>query len=102
VVSYSKGYVNAVVDVKMPAGGDLEGHFRAMKEAGRRLRAEFSDVLADTEIHGLVEWSTSDMTVRAVTRVKPGTHGHMQSEYRRQLKKVFDEKDQASSAKLAA
>jgi hypothetical protein len=102
VISYSKGYVNAVVDVKMPAGGDLEGHFRAMKEAGRRLRAEFSDVLADTEIHGLVEWSTSDMTVRAVTRVKPGTHGHMQNEYRRLLKKVFDEATRATTMPLAA
>jgi small conductance mechanosensitive channel len=102
VVSYSKGYVNAVVDVKMPAGGDLEGHFRAMKEAGRRLRKEFTEVLADTEIHGLVEWSTSDMTVRAVTRVKPGTHGHMQSEYRRLLKQVFDETARTSAQSLAA
>jgi moderate conductance mechanosensitive channel len=95
VVSYSKGYVNAVVDVKMPAGSDLEGHFRAMKEAGRRLRQQFTEVLADTDIHGLVEWSSSDMTIRAVTKVKPGTHGHMQSEYRRLLKQVFDEKEQA-------
>jgi small-conductance mechanosensitive channel len=102
VVSYSKGYVNAVVDVKMPAGSDLEAHFRAMKEAGRRLRQEFTEVLADTDIHGLVEWSSSDMTIRAVTRVKPGTHGRMQSEYRRLLKKVIDEKEPLSRPSLAA
>jgi small conductance mechanosensitive channel len=98
VVSYSKGYVNAVVDVKLPAGGDLEGQFRAMQEAGRRLRAAHVEVLAETEIHGLVEWSNSDMTVRAVTRVRPGTHGAMQSEYRRLLKQVFDENQRLARA----
>jgi small conductance mechanosensitive channel len=102
VVSYSKGYVNAVVDVKMPAGSDLEGLFRAMKEAGKRLRAERREVLADTEIHGLVEWSTSDMTIRAVTKVRPGAHGAMQNEYRRCLKQVFDEKQAAPRVAQAA
>jgi small conductance mechanosensitive channel len=102
VISYSKGYVNAVVDVKMPSGSDLEGLFRAMKEAGRRLRAEHREVLADTEIHGVVEWSTSDMTLRAVTRVQPGTHGMMQNEYRRMLKLLFEEKPTIPPPALAA
>jgi small conductance mechanosensitive channel len=98
VITYSKGYVNAVVDVKMPSGSDLEGLFRAMQEAGRRLRAAHNQVLADTEVHGLVEWGTSDMTVRAVTRVKPGSHGVMESEYRRLLKQVFDAQEAPARA----
>ncbi len=102
VVSYSKEYVNAVVEVKMPAGSDLESLFRAMKEAGRRLRAEHKEVLADTELHGLVEWSPSDMTIRAVTKVQAGTHGAMQNEYRRHLKQVFDEKQALARPALAA
>jgi moderate conductance mechanosensitive channel len=101
VISYSKGYVNAVVEVKMPAGSDLESLFRAMKEAGRRLKAEHREVLANTEIHGLVDWGPSDMTIRAVTKVQPGTHGVMQSEYRRMLKQVLDEK-QAPALQTAA
>jgi moderate conductance mechanosensitive channel len=102
VVSYSKGYVNAVVDVKMPSGSDLEGLFRAMKEAGRRLKSAHREVLADTQIHGLVEWGPSDMTIRAVTKVEPGTHGVMQSEYRRLLKQVFDEKQAPARTAAAA
>jgi small-conductance mechanosensitive channel len=96
VVSYSKGYVNAVVDWKVPAGSDLEAAFRAMAEAGRRLREERREVLAETQIHGLVELTASDMTVRAVTKVKSGTHGHIQSEFRRLLKEVLDQKAQAT------
>jgi small-conductance mechanosensitive channel len=102
VITYSKGYVNAVVDVKMPSGSDLESLFRAMKEAGRRLRAVHQEVLADTEIHGLVEWGPTEMTIRAVTKVKPGTHGVIQSEYRRLLKQVFDEKPAPAKTALAA
>jgi small conductance mechanosensitive channel len=87
VVNYSKGFVNAVVDVRVPAGSDLEDVFQCMVEAGRRLQAEYPDgVLAETEVHGLVDLGTDVMTVRAVTRVQPGTHGAMQSEYRRMLK----------------
>jgi small-conductance mechanosensitive channel len=102
VITYSKGYINAVVDVKMPAGSDLENLFRAMKEAGRRLRAHHTQVLADTEIHGLVEWGNSEMVIRAVTKVQPGTHGMMESEYRRLLKQVFDEHEAPARPALAA
>ena len=45
-----------------------------MTEAGRRLKEKHAEVLAETEIHGLVELGTSEMTVRAVTKVQPGTH----------------------------
>jgi small conductance mechanosensitive channel len=98
VVSYSKGFVNAVVDYKAPAGSDLESVFRAMTEAGKRLRQARSEVVADTQVQGLVDLGNSDMTVRAVTRVKPGTHIAMQNEYRRMLKLVLDEKAVPKSA----
>ncbi|HEX5272105.1 MAG TPA: mechanosensitive ion channel domain-containing protein [Gemmataceae bacterium] len=102
VVNYSKGYINAVVDVKVPSGADLEATFRMMAEAGRRLKAERGEVLAETEIRGLVELGTSEMTVRAVTKVEPGTHEAMENEYRRLLKVVFEEARPAAPLKLAA
>jgi small conductance mechanosensitive channel len=102
VVSYSKDYVNAVVDVHVPSANDLEGVFKAMAEAGKRLRQAHREALADTQIHGLVELGTSEMTVRAVTKVRPGTHGMMQNEYRRLLKQVFDEKQGGARAAIAA
>ncbi len=101
VVSYSKGYVNAVVDMRFPSGSDLEGVLRKMAEAGRRLRQAHPEVLGDTEIQGLVDLGTSDMTVRAVTRVQPGSHLAMQNAFRRHLKEVFDEQ-KAGPTSLAA
>ncbi len=102
VVSYSKGYVNAVVDLRVPSGSDLEGLFRAMAEAGRRLRQAHREVLADTHIHGLVDLTTTEMTVRAVTKVRPGAHVAMQNDYRRLLKQVLDQNATLTSRPVAA
>jgi small conductance mechanosensitive channel len=100
VINLSKGYVNAVVDVKAASGSDLETIFRAMTEAGRRLRQARAEVLAETQIQGLVELGATEMSIRAVTKVRPGTHDAMANEYRRLLKQVFDDKPGAS--RLAA
>jgi small-conductance mechanosensitive channel len=92
VVNYSKGYVNAVVDIKVPTSMSLEQVMKDMAEAGRRLRTSRREVLADTVVRGLVDLTPGEMTIRAVTKVMPGTHGTMQSEYRRLLKEVFDQR----------
>ena len=92
VVNSSKDYINAVVDMKLPANGDLPGMIAAMREAGERLRHEHSEiVVAATEVQGLVDLGPADMTVRAATKVKPGAQALMQNEYRRLLKEVLDE-----------
>ena len=102
VVSYSKGYVNAVVDLRYSTGADLEVVFRAMTETGKRLRQSRKEVLADTEVQGLVELGTSEMTIRAVTKVHPGTHVAMQNEYRRLLKQTLDQQNGPQRSAKAA
>jgi len=73
-----------------------------MAEAGRRLRQAHREVLAETHIHGLVNYSTTEMTVRAVTKVRPGTHCAMQDEYRRLLKEVLDQGPMLAAHSAAA
>jgi small-conductance mechanosensitive channel len=92
VVSFSKGYVNAVVDFKVPTSTNLDQVMRDLADAGRRLRMQRREVLGETVIKGLVDLTPSDMVVRAVTRVQPGAHLVMQSEFRRHLKQIFDER----------
>jgi small-conductance mechanosensitive channel len=90
VVSFSKGYVNAVVDLKVSTNADLEAIFHAMAEAGSRLRRTCTEVLEPTTIHGLVTLDATLMTIRAITRVEPGSHHRMENEYRRLLKQTLD------------
>jgi len=102
VINFSKGYVNAVVDIKVPTSANLEEVMREMSEAGRRLRERRAEVMDDTIIKGLVELTPADMTIRAVTKVQPGTHLAIQQEYRTILKEVFDETAAANSTLKAA
>lgn len=90
VISSSKGFVNVVVDFKVPSGSNLEELMVAMTSAGHRLRQERREVLGETQINGLVDLSLSDMTVRAITRVKPGTQFQMENEYRRMLREYLE------------
>ena len=102
VTNFSKGYVNAVVDIKVPTSTSLEQIMAHMTEAGRRLRLSRPEVLADTVVKGLIELTPADMTIRSVTRVQPGTHLAMQQEYRRLLKAVIDEAQRPQTPALAA
>jgi small conductance mechanosensitive channel len=103
VVNSSKGYMNAIVDLQLPADGDLDSLLGAMHTAGERLRQEHADdVLAPTEVKGLVDLGPSAMTVRAVTRVRPGKHEELASAYRRLVKQVLDERQAVGRARQAA
>lgn len=90
VISSSKGFVNIVVDFRVPSGTNLEELMVAMTSAGHRLRQERRDVIGETMINGLVDLSLSEMTVRAVTRVKPGSQFEMENEYRRMLREYLE------------
>jgi small-conductance mechanosensitive channel len=98
VTNYSKGWVNAVVDIKASTTVSLDGLIKDMTEAGRRLKSTRREVLAETIIKGLVDLSPSEMTVRAVTKVTPGSHAAMQCEYRKLLKEVMDQRPQKAAA----
>ncbi len=102
VVNFSKGYVNAVVDIKVPTTSNLEQVMRDMAEAGKRLKDRRREVMADTVIKGLVDLTPTDMLIRAVTKVQPGMHLVMQQEYRKILKEVFDEGARTTLKALAA
>ena len=102
VINYSKNYVIAEVDIKVPADKNVGDIFRAMAEAGRRLRQSHKEVMADTVIKGLIDMSLSDMTVRATTKVHAGMHLTMQYEYRRLLKEVLDEQKAPATLTIAS
>lgn len=102
VVNLSKGFILAIVDVEIPSGTDLEAYLRMMAEAGRLLRKSRPEVLAETVIQGLVGLTLANTTVRAITKVKPGTHAVMENEYRKILKGLLDESSADSVDRRAA
>jgi small-conductance mechanosensitive channel len=90
VINYSKDYTMAVVKVEVAYDADLRTVFDTLRAAGRRLRAETPDVLADTEIDGIIAFGPLLMTVRTSTRVKPGRHEAVEAALRLVIKEMFD------------
>ncbi len=90
VVNYSKDYSMAVVTFDVAYDVDLRALFAALREAGERLRAEDRDVLGDTDVHGIVAFGASAMTIRTSTRVKPGKHESAAAALRLLIKETFD------------
>lgn len=93
VVNYSKVYTFAVVDVGIAYESDLDRAFEALVESGRRLGEHNGDVLQATTVLGLQDFGESELTIRTVTRVKPGAHLQVERDLRKIIKIVFDERD---------
>jgi small conductance mechanosensitive channel len=90
IVNYSRDYTVAVVDVTVGYDADLRAVFNALCEAADRMRAGNVDVLAETEVEGVVAFGTRTMTVRTQTRVRPGRSDAVAAALRFAIKEVFD------------
>ena len=76
----------------MPFDSDLPAIFDSLRLAGERLRAESADLLSDTEIEGITGFGASTMTVRTLTRVRPGRHEAVAAAFRFFIREVLNEK----------
>jgi hypothetical protein len=94
-----KEYTVAVVEVDVVYGADLRVVFSVLQEAGERLRAENSDVLAGTQVDGITAFGKSTMTVRTSTRVKPGRHEETAAALRLSITEAFDRRAPGTARK---
>ncbi len=90
LVNFSKEFVMAEVEVSVSYEANMRTVFEVLQEVGQRADDDLSDVLAPMEVQGLVAFGESDMTVRTVTRVRPGCHGAVGRELRLRIKEAFD------------
>jgi small-conductance mechanosensitive channel len=90
VVNYSRDYMVAVVDLTVDYSADLKSVFAAIRQAADCVRAEHPDVLDQTKIEGVVVFGPTYMTVRTITRVRPGREGAVAAALRFAIKELFD------------
>lgn len=90
LINYSKEYTNAVVEVGVAYQSDLDHVYRVIEEIGKVLKQEQSVVIQPTRVDGLNEFGESDLVVRTVTKVKPGTHLRIERILRKMIKDTFD------------
>ncbi|HMF93216.1 MAG TPA: mechanosensitive ion channel family protein [Vicinamibacterales bacterium] len=90
VINYSKGYAMAVVPVDVAYDADLRIVFHTLREAGKRVRSDDRNVVADLRVEGISAFGPSAMTVRTATRVRPGTNEKVATAIRLAIKEEFD------------
>jgi small conductance mechanosensitive channel len=90
VINFSKDYTNAVVMVGVAYDSNLDQVFEVLGKAGETLKAGNANVIEATRVQGVDDFGESEITIRTVTRVKPGQHQSVAREYRKLIKEAFD------------
>lgn len=90
LIHYSKDYTNAVVEVGVAYESDLNKVFAVLRQVGEEIQGDNEMVLEPTAVKGLDDFGESEMTIRTVTRVKPGCHLPVERDLRKRIKDAFD------------
>jgi small conductance mechanosensitive channel len=94
VTNKSRGFANAVIDIGIGYGEDLDRVFELMREVAAALRADPAfapKILGDLEIAGVESWAESSVMLRARLRTMPLEQWNVRREFLRRLKKAFDD-----------
>lgn len=93
VVNMARGHAQAVVDVGVGYGTDLDAAMDLMQVVAAELRrdpAHAARIQADLEMAGVERWADSSVVLRARFRVAPLEQWTVRREYLRRLKNAFD------------
>lgn len=95
VVNMSRGYAQAVVDVGVGYGEDIDRAMAVMRDVGREMRDDpvhAERILDALEIAGVEKWADSAVIIRARFRVAPLEQWTVKRDYLLRLKRAFDAK----------
>jgi small conductance mechanosensitive channel len=93
VVNMSRGFAQAVVDIGVGYGEDLDRVMDVMRETGREMRDDpqhATRILGDLDVAGVESWSDSAVVLRARFQVAPLEQWTVRREFLRRLKRAFD------------
>ena len=90
IINYSKEYIYAVVEIAVAPDSNLDRVYKILEAVGEQFKASYAEVLEPTQVDGLEKIGQEELTVRTITKVKPGTSPHMQRILRKMVKDAFD------------
>ncbi len=93
LVNYSKEYTNAVVERRRGLRVGSQQGIRSTQDNRRKTESRKRLVLEATSVKGLDDFGESELTLRTVTRVKPGCHLPVERDLRKRIKDAFDAND---------
>ena len=91
IINYSKEYTNAIVRVGVAYDTDLKKVWQLIQEMGLKMQEASSDIIEPTCVQGISDFGDSEITLKMITKVKPGSHRALQRVIRKNIKQLFDE-----------
>lgn len=93
VVNLGRGHAQAVVDVGVGYGTDLDAAMDVMRDVAAQMRrdpAHAARILDDLEVAGVERWADSAVVIRARFRVAPLEQWTVRRDFLKRLKAAFD------------
>lgn len=92
VTNYSRGSLQAVVDVGIANGEDINRAVKVLELAGKKLAQEWPDLItAGPEVLGVVSLNPGGVTIRLTAGAKPLHHWKVERELRKRAKEALDD-----------
>jgi len=90
IINYSKQYIYAVVEVSVSYECNLDRLYQVLEEAGKQLKENYPEILEPMQVDGIEKFGESDLSIRTITKVKPGSHTRIQRITRKIIKETLD------------
>ena len=91
VINYSKTYIFAVVELGVAYDSNLDHVYKVLTQLGEKIHETNQDVIEPTQVKGLKNFGASELTIRTLTKVKPGRQRAVARQLRKMIKEAFDE-----------
>lgn len=95
LTNFTKDWSRALIDIGVAYKEDVDEVMAVLKEIGEEMRQdpEFEDIILEPlEMLGVEEFADSQVTLRFFIKTKPIKQWTVAREFRRRVKKVFDER----------
>jgi small conductance mechanosensitive channel len=91
ITNYSRGYMQAVINVPVAYEANLEKVISILKEVCGEIAAQEKDILEGPEVLGVVEMNSRELVIRLVAKTVPLKQGQVETVLRQRIKVTFDE-----------
>ena len=91
VSNYTRGYMQATVDIPIPYGEDISKVLSLLEEACSLVGKDMVEVLEGPRVVGVVDWHTQELIVRLVAKTVFLKQVTVETALRYQIKLLFDE-----------
>ena len=79
------------MEVGIEYDADLDQVYRVIEKVGHELQQKYSEVLEPTKVDGIEDFGDFDLSIRTITKVKPGKHHLIKRVIRKMIKDFFDQ-----------